>query len=312
MWRPSLSLPTWLVDIIDFLHRKLIWLVRAIGRILTRVFGPHLPTRETARNTLVLWGRRYSGFSAAFTLAILPIFIVILIEDITGIPVSRLDRSWWVNFLFDMGVMASFVLMLGVLAVYFLRILYWFQKTLPRHWNRHTPPHVNTESRIETKAADRSVADVFSDAEVKARTWFGIGAGFFIVFVALVLGLEEFSGITGFQPEFQEEIASEDSLMRMFIRVLGMLPLVGEVYGFMGELPGNTLLDRVLVNGTAALLAIGLRNWMYLFERIDYVYAEVSNGHPYRYTFYLGFYAIALLLSTPLILILIAVELAVV
>ncbi len=54
------------------------------------------------------------------------------------------------------------------------------------------------------------------------------------------------------------------------------------MYDFMGELAGNTLLGRIFVNESAALFAVGLRNWMYSFEHINYVYAEDSNERPCR------------------------------
>ncbi|WP_339103276.1 hypothetical protein [Haloterrigena salinisoli] len=82
------------------------------------------------------------------------------------------------------------------------------------------------------------MADVFGEAERKARIWFGISAGVFIVFGSLFLGFEEFFGITEVLPEFQGEIVSDDSPIGIITRILSMLLELGKCMILWENWPG--------------------------------------------------------------------------
>lgn len=292
------------------------WLLGTTRKNLTRVFGPHLPARETVRDVLVLWGRRYTGFSASVFIALLPIVAFIFYMEYTNYPTSGIERSNWENLFVDLVEIATVILVVAFFAVYFLRTLYWFQKTLPKYWNRYTPPHIRADTTAKAEATDRSVEDIFDEAEWNAVKWFGYGVGFFAGILLGLLALEKVLNMTGLLPEFEEHIVqgvSEEGLLNSFMKMLGMLPLVGEVYNFTGELPGETTFERFLLNGTAVFFAVAVRNWAYMFEHIDYVYRNASETGAWqllRYLFYLLFGAFACLFTFLLILVLVAAELA--
>ncbi|OAQ54834.1 hypothetical protein HTG_04505 [Natrinema mahii] len=316
MRRPSLPLSTWVVNLRDRLHHGLMWLLRGTIAVLTWIFGLYLPSRETIWNTLVLWWRRYSGFSASVFLAILPALTYILIEEYTGLSRIRTERSWWGNFFVDLAEIATVILVVAFFAVYFLRTLYWFQETLPKYWNRYTPPHVRENTTAKAEDTDRSVSDVFDDSEWGALKWFSYGIGFFAGLILFLLGLERGLDMTGLLPEFEEHIVqglSEDGLVSSFAQMVKMLPLVGEVYSFTGELPGETFLGKVLLNGTAVFFAVAVRNWAYMFEHIDHVYRDFDNAglwRSFRYVLYLFFNGVANLFTSGLIILVVGAELA--
>ncbi|WP_226008356.1 hypothetical protein [Natrinema salinisoli] len=210
-------------------------------------------------------------------------------------------------------MIATIVLVIALIAVYFLRILYWMRKTLPKYWNQYTPPHVNEDPTPKAEASDRSVEEIYVDSERNTVKWLVFGAGFFAAVIIFVIGLEEVLNRMGYMSTFEEHViegVSEGGVLSALTRLLGMLPLVGEVYDFAGELPGNSFIERFLLNGTAVFFAIAMRNWAYLFEHIDHVYAEASWGRPFRYLFYIPFYLVSTLFTSLLILLLVAVEFA--
>lgn len=308
MWRPSLP------QLISLLYRFRHHVTRAshnVADLLSRLFSSYLPRRETVWNYALLWWRRFAGFSAAFLLAITPALTFLLLQELSIIPLSSVDQSAWAKTYIEFATFMTRISLVALFAVYFLRILYWFQQTLPRFWNRVTPPHVREGGVSKAEDVGRSVPDIFADAERNARKWFVRGCLFFFGVLSLLLLLAFVLEKMGLQPELEqhmEEMAG-GGLIQPLTRVIEMLPLVGDLYTFAGELPGHGTLGKLLLNGTAVFFAIALRNWAYMFEQIDYVYAEFTWGRPFRYLVYILFYLLATLLTSLFVLLLATAEL---
>ncbi|WP_226042466.1 hypothetical protein [Natrinema sp. DC36] len=316
MWQPSHPISVRIIAFTRFAGSLIAQFIRDALEYLAPKLTRLLPTRKTIRSILVLWWRRYSGFSASVFLAVLPALTYILIEEYTAFSRIRTERSWWGNFFVDLAEIATVILIVAFFAVYFLRTLYWFQETLPKYWNRYTPPHVHEGMTEKAEDTDRSVVDIFDDSEWSALKWFSYGIGFFGSFILFLLGLEKGLDTTGLLPEFEEHIVqglSEDGLVSSFAQMLRMLPLVGEVYSFTGELPGETFLGKVLLNGTAVFFAVAVRNWAYMFEHIDHVYRDFNDASLWRssrYILYLLFNVVASLFTSGIIILVVGTELA--
>lgn len=128
MWRPSIPIPPRVRDGASLARSHTEHAIRSvIGFLVSRLLST-LPTRERLRAHAILTWRRFAGFSAAFFLAILPAFIWLLLDEFSIIP-STGDLSSRANLVIAFALIATIVLVIALIAVYFLRTLYWAKNT---------------------------------------------------------------------------------------------------------------------------------------------------------------------------------------
>lgn len=183
-----------------------------------------------------------------------------------------------------MLVLLSISILVAVAAVYFLRFLFWMRDEVQESWKRHTPPFQPSESTVEQEPSKEVI---FRKAETRTIRWslYGLGFYFGIIGCALILSLsvQHFEIGDTINSSLQGNIISEE-LMGHLTTIVTKLPILGELSGFYGLLPGTTTAEKFLINGTAVFFTVSSRNLAFLLENIDIVYERSQVWVPNRYT----------------------------
>ena len=253
-----------------------------------------LPTKQQVKNLGERLGRLFSGFAASFLLVLLPLIIAIIIEG--WIPIERPSGSFWTT-----DILVEFILIMlfvGFAAVYTLRLLYWLKTAIPYHWNQHTPPY-NHNTQNHTGQGLEDVESLFKKAERQTGRWLLYGFALFFGMLALIFTLLWIIDQAG-RPTIIEEMIingpDEDGVLVAIFNALSTLPLLGELTEFKKYLPGDSFLERVILNVPAVFFAVAIRNFAFMFENLDYIIQEATFRRPNRFTFYLFFSTTAIIL----------------
>lgn len=258
-------------------------------------------------------GRGVSGFSTALLFALLPLIIVILIDERYSTSPGRTNGSFWTTDFIDLLELFLVMLVVAFSAVYVLRFLYWLKAVIPHYWNRHTPPYESVTQENTNQQHD-DIEDLFRQAERKTGLWLLSGILFFFGMIALLLSLSWIINQTGMfagTEQILEDGPSRDGLLIAVFEAMATLPFLGELMAFIDYLPGDFFLEQMLLNVPAVFFAVAIRNLVFMFEHLDYISREATFRRPNRFAIYLGFGAIANALFSIVIVLLIGVQLAV-
>lgn len=188
------------------------------------------------------------------------------------------DRSTMVyriaNAILEMTLLS---LSIGFGAVYILRLIFNGKEIVKKLWNTQTPPfHSNLDSSSSVDEFDR---DLFLQCQSKALFWgslaiiFLVGSMLFLVIIAWV------DGIYNILPRIPPLFAQFDppfEITPIIANVLRQMPFISGLWSVFGELPGDTILGKIIINLAAVGFALSFRNICYMYEN-RHVMKELSG-----------------------------------